>query len=58
MRLPSKVTSYNESILPVLLALAKTLQRGDMTVLSLFRECKSVIDDVADYIKTHVNIPT
>ncbi len=49
MRLPSKVTSYNESILPVVLALAKTLQRSDMTVLSLFRECKSVIDDVADY---------
>ena len=49
MRLPSKVTSYNESILPVVLILAKKLQGGDMTVLSLFRESKSVIRDVADY---------
>ena len=49
MRLPSKVTSYNESILPVVLILAKKLRGGDMTVLSLFRESKSVIRDVADY---------
>ena len=40
MRLPSKVTSYNESILPVVLILAKKLRGGDMTVLSLFRESK------------------
>ena len=49
MRLPSKVTSYNESILPIVLILAKKLRAGDMTVLSLFRECRSVIRDVADY---------
>ncbi len=49
MRLPSKVTSYNESILPVVLILAKELRGGDMTVLSLFRESRSVIRDVADY---------
>ena len=49
MRLPSKVTSYNESILPIVLILAKKLRGGDMTVLSLFRESKSVIRDVADY---------
>lgn len=49
MRLPSKVTSYNESILPVVLILAKKLRGGDMTVLSLFRESRSVISDVADY---------
>ena len=49
MRLPRKVTSYNESILPVVLILAKKLRGGDMTVLSLFRESKSVIRDVADY---------
>lgn len=49
MRLPSKVTSYNESILPVVLILAKKLRGRDMTVLSLFRESKSVIRDVADY---------
>ena len=49
MRLPSKVTSYSESILPVVLILAKKLRGGDMTVLSLFRESKSVIRDVADY---------
>lgn len=49
MRLPSKVTSYNESILPVVLILAKKLRGGDMTVLSLFRESRSVIRDVADY---------
>ncbi len=49
MRLPSKVTSYNESILPVVLALDKTQKRGDLTVLSLFRECKQVVDADADY---------
>ena len=49
MRLPSKVTSYNESILPVVLILTKKLRGGDMTVLSLFRESRSVIRDVADY---------
>lgn len=49
MRLPSKVTSYNESILPVVLLLVKTLQHGDKTVLSLFNENKSVIYDISDY---------
>ena len=49
MRLPSKVTSYNESILPVVLILAKKLRGDDMTVLSLFRESRLMIRDVADY---------
>ena len=49
MRLPSKVTSYNESILPIVLILAKKLRGSDMTVLSLFHESRSVIRDVADY---------
>lgn len=50
MRLPSKVTSYNESILPIVLILVKMLQGGDMTVLSLFRESRSTIRDVADFL--------
>lgn len=49
MRLPNKVTSYNESIFPVVLQLTKTLQRGNMTVLALFRECEADINDIADY---------
>lgn len=49
MRFPSKVTSYNESIFPAALVLAKTLQRGDMTVLALFRESYSSINNISDY---------
>lgn len=49
MRLPSKVTSYHESVFPIVIILAKALQQNDKTLLSLFNENKSVIDDVTDY---------
>lgn len=45
MRLPSKIVSYNESVFPMMIALANILKRHDSTVLDL---CRAIDGGVSD----------
>ena len=50
MLLPSKVTSYNNSIFPNAILILSQLQKSDYSVLALYYECKDKISDIATFI--------
>lgn len=49
MKLPNKVTSYSESILPLTVQLANRIKDGDGNITRLFHEC-GIGTDIADFI--------
>lgn len=52
MRFPGKVTSYNESILPLATEFAKIIQREGGQVLPLFQYAQHKGIDTADFFQT------
>lgn len=52
MRLPSKVTPFNASILAKFPLLLNEISAGDIGVMALFNKVKSEIGGTADYLET------
>ncbi|MBP5789523.1 MAG: hypothetical protein J6W29_04740 [Neisseriaceae bacterium] len=52
MRLPSKVTSYNESVLSKFPIILKILSEYDKTPLDLYSETKEYFNDIPEYMDT------
>ena len=51
MLLPSKVTSYNESILSKFPLVLSTLKKSDMSALDLFGTVKNGVVDVGEFLE-------
>ena len=49
MLLPSKVTSFNESIFPNALVLLRSLNESDKSVIELRRICQSAIPNTSEF---------
>ena len=52
MQLPNKLYSYSDSILSKFPIVLKTLQKGDIQVLSLFTSNQEKFESVNDFIET------
>lgn len=52
MQLPNKLYSYNYSILSKFPILLKSLQKGDVQVLSLFMSNQDKFESINDFIET------
>jgi hypothetical protein len=50
MRLPNKVTKYEESIFPVMLSILEVLQNGPQAVDSLYVSTRFSSKDVSNFI--------
>lgn len=48
---PSKVTSFNESIFPKYIVLAKLLQTNSWKLHNLWRECSSKFTDLSEFVQ-------
>ena len=51
MRFPSKVTSYNESILPLASSMAKHVTKEGVSVLDLFQRARKEGIGIADFFQ-------
>jgi hypothetical protein len=51
MILPSKLFSYNQSILPQMLLISKTLKTGDQGVKDLFENLQGQFDGVDEFLE-------
>lgn len=51
MRLPSKINSYNESVMPKLLMVLNILEQSDKEALSLYMDVKNKTEDVGDFVE-------
>ena len=49
MLLPSKVTSFKESVFPNALVLLRSLSESDKSVIELRRACQSMIPNTSDF---------
>ena len=52
MQLPNKLYSYNYSVLSKFPILLKSLQKGDVQVLSLFMSNQDKFESINDFIET------
>jgi len=51
MRFPSKVTTFNESILPKFPVVLKELQKEDIKPEDLYRKVKRSVKDLKEYVE-------
>lgn len=51
MRLPSKVTSYRESVLPKFPKILAILKEKDITPCDLYKKVKKYFDDICEFIE-------
>lgn len=52
MKLPSKITSYNESVLSKIIPIISVIEAKDLTVRELYNETKQYFNDIEEYIDT------
>lgn len=52
MILPSKLFSYNQSVLPKMVVLIKEIQKQDRGVLELFQQVQDKFDGVDEFVET------
>ena len=52
MKLPSKITSYNESVLSKMVPILQELEKKDMSLLSLYIKVKNLFENIEEYIHT------
>ena len=52
MKLPSKITSYNESVLSKMVPILQELEKRDMSLLSLYIKVKNLFGNIEEYIDT------
>ncbi len=52
MKLPSKITSYTESILSKIIPVISVVETKDLTVKELYNETKQYFNDIEEYIDT------
>lgn len=52
MKLPNKITSYQESFISKFPTLLECIQDGDMTPLELYTKTEKCFDSLSDYIET------
>lgn len=52
MILPSKLFSYNQSVLPKMVVLIKEIQKQDRGVLELFQQVQDEFDGVDEFVET------
>ena len=50
MRFPNKITSYNESIIPKMIILARVISSGDISPSKLYAKSKREIPDYKEFI--------
>lgn len=51
MRLPSKITSYDDSILATFPVILGIVEKADVSVYALFSKTKELFDDVGEFIE-------
>jgi len=51
MRLPSKITSYDDSILAIFPIILGIVEKTDVSVYALFSNTKELFDDVGEFIE-------
>ena len=52
MILPSKLFSYNQSVLPKMVVLIKEIQKQERGVLELFQQVQDNFDGVDEFVET------
>ncbi|MBQ6996416.1 MAG: hypothetical protein IJN64_18315 [Lachnospiraceae bacterium] len=52
MRLPNKVTSYQESVLSKLIVLLDVLCTKDISIIGLYSDTKQCFSDISEFIDT------
>ena len=52
MKLPSKITSYNESVLSKMVPILQELEKRDMSLLFLYIKVKNLFKNIEEYIDT------
>lgn len=58
MRFPSKVTSFNESIISKFPMIFKELESGDLSPSELYKKIKNKIDGVQEFVEIIVCLYT
>ena len=52
MKLPSKITSYSESVLSKMVPILQELEKRDMSLLSLYMKVGNLFKNIEEYIDT------
>lgn len=52
MKLPSKITSYTESVLSKIIPVISVVETKNLTVRELYNETKQYFNDIEEYIDT------
>ena len=56
MKFPNKITNYNESSLPKMVMILKELEKGDLSVNSLYEIIKKKIPSFNEYFEIIVSL--
>jgi hypothetical protein len=51
MRLPNKITTFNESVLPKFPHILRIVESGNVSVIELYNSVKSITDDVENFLE-------
>jgi hypothetical protein len=52
MRLPNKITTFNESVLSKLAPVLRVLENGDIPIMALYERVRAEVEDVDVFLTT------